>query len=203
MIDLVISLIVAYFIGCIPTSFILAKILKGKDIRRHGSGNIGATNVFRVVGKLPALFALLVDVFKGSFAVLFIPEIFFNNAIGVTTGLELYRILLGFFVISGHVWNIFFRMRGGKGVATTAGVLLVLAPGPLAASFIVWITVFLLFRIVSVASIVSGIFLPVFALVFHDSIYLILFCVFLCIIGTYKHKANIKRLLRGEEKKLF
>ena len=137
------------------------------------------------------------------FAVFFLPEVFFNNTIGVMAGLELYRILLGFAVISGHVWNVFLSLKGGKGVATTAGVLLILAPNVLIASVLVWIFVFFLFRIVSVASIVSGIFLPVFALVFNHSICLVLFCVFLCIMGTYKHKANIRRLTRGEEKKLF
>ena len=203
MINLLVSLILAYLIGSIPTSFIFTKILRGKDIREHGSGNVGATNVFRVVGKLPALLVLLVDIFKGSFAVFFLPEVFFNNTIGVTMGLEAYRILLGLAVISGHVWSVFLKWRGGKGVATTAGVLLVLAPGVLIGSLLVWFVVFLLFGIVSVASIVSGIFLPVFAIVFHRSIYLVLFCVLLCIMDAYKHKANIRRLVRGEEKKLF
>jgi len=203
MVNLAVSLILAYLIGCIPTSLIFAKILKGKDIRRHGSGNVGATNVFRVVGKIPALFVLLLDVFKGSFAVFFLPGIFFNNTIGMTTGLELYGILLGLSVISGHVWNVFLGLKGGKGVATTAGVLLILAPNVLIASVFMWIFVFFMFRIVSVASIVSGIFLPVFALMFCHSAYLVLFCVFLSVMGAYKHKENIRRLLRGEEKKLF
>ncbi len=203
MVNLAISLILAYLIGCIPTSFIFAKMLKGKDIRQHGSGNVGATNVFRVVGKLPALLVLFIDVFKGSFAVFFLPTIFFNNTIGMTTGPEVYKILLGLCVISGHVWNAFLGLKGGKGVATAAGVLLVLAPNALIASLLVWTFVFFLFRIVSVASIAAGIFLPVFALLFRHSIYFVLFCVFLCIMGAYKHKANIRRLVRGEEKKLF
>jgi len=203
MVNLAVSLILAYLIGCIPTSLIFAKILKGKDIRRHGSGNVGATNVFRVVGKIPALFVLLLDVFKGSFAVFFLPGIFFNNTIGMTTGLELYGILLGLSVISGHVWNVFLGLKGGKGVATTAGVLLILAPNVLIASVFMWIFVFFMFRIVSVASIASAIFLPVFAILFRHSTYLVLFCAFLSVMGAYKHKENIRRLLRGEEKKLF
>jgi len=203
MINLAASLILAYFIGCIPTSFIFTKIIKGKDIRQHGSGNAGATNVFRVVGKLPALFVLIIDVFKGSFAVFFLREIFFNNAIGVTIGFELYGILLGICAIGGHVWNVFLGLKGGKGVATTAGVLLILAPDVLAASFIVWVFVFFLFRFVSVASVISGMFLPVFAIMFRDSIYLVSFCAFLCVMGAFKHKANIRRLIRGEEKKIF
>ena len=203
MAGLFISLILAYLIGSVPTSFIFGKMLQGKDIRRYGSGNVGATNVFRVIGKMPALIVLGLDVFKGSFAVFFLPEVFFNNAIGVNLGLELYRILLGFCVISGHVWSVFLKFRGGKGVATTAGALLVLAPGILIGSAIVWAIVFSVFRIISVASIAAAIFLPVFAALFNKPTYLILFCVFLCIIGAYKHKENIKRLLRGQEKKLF
>lgn len=203
MLNLLISLALAYLIGSVPTSFIFAKILKGMDIRRYGSGNVGATNVFRVVGKVPALFVLLIDIFKGVLCVAFLPEIFFNNAIGVTLGLEVYRILLGACVISGHVWSVFLKFTGGKGVATTAGVIAVLAPEVLIGGAIMWILIFLIFRIVSVASIVSSIFLPVFAIIFQRSVYLVLFCVLLCIVGAYKHKENIRRLVRGEERKLF
>ena len=203
MINLLISLILAYLIGSIPTSFIFGKILKKIDIRKHGSGNVGTTNVFRAVGKIPALIVLLLDIFKGSFAVFFLPEIFFNNTIGITIGFEIYQILLGLFVIAGHVWSVFLKFKGGKGVATTAGVLLVLAPKVLIAGLFIWILVFLAFRIVSVASITASVFLPIFAIILRRPIYLVLFCVFLCIFGTYKHKSNIKRLIRGEEKKLF
>jgi len=203
MLGLIISLGLAYLIGSIPTSFIFTKILKNTDIRQHGSGNVGATNVFRVAGKLPAVIVLAIDIFKGAFVVIFLPNFFFNNAIGVTLGAELYTILLGVFVIGGHVWSVFLRFSGGKGVATTAGVLLGLAPKILAGSTIMWVFVFFVFHIVSIASIVAGIFLPIFALLFGESFFLVLFCVFLCIMDAYKHKANIKRLLRSEEKKLF
>jgi len=203
VINLVISFLLAYLIGSIPTSFIFAKILKKTDIREHGSGNVGATNVFRVVGKVPAILVLFLDIFKGFFAVYFLSDFFFNNAIGLGVGFEAFRILLGLFVIGGHVWSVFLKFKGGKGVATTAGVLLVLAPKILLASLLVWIAVFIALRIVSAASIAAAVFLPVFAVLFRQSIYLVLFCVLICIAGTYKHKANIKRLLRGEEKKLF
>lgn len=203
MINLLISLILAYLIGSIPTSFIFGKLLKKIDIRKHGSGNVGATNIFRAVGKIPALIVLLLDIFKGSFAVFFLPEVFFNNTIGVTVGFEIYQVLLGLFVIAGHVWSVFLKFKGGKGVATTAGVLLVLAPKILVGSLFIWIFVFLAFRIVSVASIAASIFLPIFAIILRRPIYLVLFLVLLCIVGTYKHKPNIKRLIRGEEKKLF
>lgn len=203
MINLLVSLILAYLIGSIPTSFIFGKLLRGVDVRQEGSGNVGATNVFRVVGKVPAIIVLLLDIFKGAMCVAFLPDIFFNNMIGITLGLEFYKILLGASAIAGHVFSVFLKLKGGKGVATTAGVLLVLAPKIFILSMSVWIIVFVIFRIVSVASIVSSMLLPVFAIIFHRSIYLVLFCILLCVMGTYKHKANIRRLIRGEEKKLF
>ncbi|MBL7158784.1 MAG: glycerol-3-phosphate 1-O-acyltransferase PlsY [Candidatus Omnitrophica bacterium] len=203
MVGLLISLILAYLLGSVPTSYIAARLLKRIDIREHGSGNVGATNIFRVIGKVPAIIVLFIDIFKGFAAVVFLPEFFLNNFIGVRLGLELYQILIGMFAIAGHVWNPFLKFKGGKGVATTAGVLLALSPGVAAGSLIAWCAVFSILRIVSVASIAAAVFLPVFAVLFNKSIYLVLFCVILCVIGTYKHKANIRRLLRGEEKKLF
>lgn len=203
MLNLALSLILAYLIGSIPTSFIFAKVLKGTDIRKHGSGNVGATNVFRVVGKLPAVIVLLLDIFKGVFSVLFLSNVFFNNTIGITVGLGVYKILLGACAIAGHAWSVFLKFKGGKGVATTAGVIFVLAPQVLIASFIVWVGVFSVLRIVSVASIISSMFLPIFGIIFGQPLSNILFYVFLCIIGTYKHKSNIRRLVRGEEKRLF
>ena len=207
MTGLFLSLICAYFIGSIPTSYIFAKFLKKIDIREHGSGNVGATNVFRTVGKMPAILVLFIDVFKGSFAVWFLPRIFLNNTIGMELGLEFYQILLGLSVISGHVFNVFLKFKGGKGVATTAGVLLVLSPKILAGSAIVWVLVFYGISIVSVASIMASVFLPIFACIFYRSfsqpLHMVLFTALLCLAGTYKHKENIKRLMRGEEKKLF
>jgi len=202
MVGLLISLILAYLLGSVPTSYIAARLLKRIDIREHGSGNVGATNVFRVIGKVPAFIVLFIDIFKGFAAVVFLPELFLNNFIGVRLGLELYQILIGTFAIAGHVWNPFLKFKGGKGVATAAGVLLALSPGVVAGGFIAWCVVFSIFRIVSVASIAASVFLPVFAVLLNRSIYLVLFCVILCVVGTYKHKANIRRLLRGEEKKL-
>lgn len=203
MLNLFLSLGLAYLMGSIPTSFIFAKIFKKVDIRHHGSGNVGATNVFRVVGKAPAVMVLILDILKGVVAVGFFSYVFFNNTIGVRLGLELYRILLAAAAIGGHVFSIFLGFKGGKGVAITLGVLLVLAPEVLLADLIVWLAVFLVFRIVSVASIVSSVLLPVLGIAFGQSTIFIFFCIILCIAGTYKHKPNIKRLIRGEEKRLF
>ena len=148
MASLFVSLILAYLIGAIPTSFIFAKFFKKIDIRKHGSGNVGATNVFRVVGKAPALIVLFIDIFKGSFVVWFLPVIFLNNTIGVELGLEFYQILLGLAVITGHIFNVFLKFKGGKGGATTTGVLLIIAPKVLFGSLVVWVSIFSIFKIV-------------------------------------------------------
>lgn len=203
MFNLAISLSLAYLIGSIPTSFIFTKVLKKTDIRHHGSGNVGATNVFRVVGKFPAALVLAIDAFKGVAAVMFLSDIFFNNAIGVALGLGLYKILLGASAISGHVWSVFLKFKGGKGVATTAGVLLVLAPNVLLSGLGIWIVIFSIFRIVSIASIIASVFLPVFGIIFGEPLCNVLFYAVLSVMAAHKHKGNIKRLLRGEEKKLF
>ena len=203
MISLLLSLIFAYLIGSIPTSYIFAKVLKKIDIRKHGSGNVGATNVFRTVGKIPGIIVLLIDAAKGVLAVSLLSEVFLSNWTGITLGLEFYKILLGICVISGHVFSVFLKFKGGKGVATTAGVLIALAPGILLACLLVWVIVFAIFRIVSIASITASLFLPIFAIIFYRSFYFVIFCVLLSLASVYKHKANIRRLLRGEEKKLI
>jgi len=203
MINLAVSLILAYLIGSIPTRFIFAKVIKRIDIRRHGSGNVGATNTFRTVGKIPALLVLIIDILKGFIPVAWLSGYFFNAAIDSAMGPEVYRILLGGFAVGGHVWSAFLKFKGGKGVATAAGALLALAPKALLFSAVVWISIFTLFKIVSVASIIASVALPVFTLLFYDSTPLTLFTVLLCLGSTYKHKSNIQRLIRGEEKKLF
>ncbi|MFH1594475.1 MAG: glycerol-3-phosphate 1-O-acyltransferase PlsY [Candidatus Omnitrophota bacterium] len=203
MSDLLISLLCAYILGSIPTSFIFARLLKRIDIRDHGSGNVGATNVFRVIGKVPAIIVLVLDMLKGTVSVAVLPLFFFNDPINSMMGMERYKILLGIFAICGHIFSIFLKFKGGKGVATTAGVLIALMPELFAVSALIWICIFAIFRIVSVASIAASIFLPILAIIFHRSVYLILFCVIICIVGTYKHRSNIQRLIRGEENKLF
>lgn len=203
MIGFFIALVLAYLLGSIPTSFIFARLFKKLDIRKHGSGNVGATNVFRIVGKWPALAVLMIDVLKGVIAVSLLADVFFNNTVGITIGFGLYRVCIGAAVISGHVWSAFLGFKGGKGVATTAGVLLVLQPYIFVGSLGVWILIFSFFRIVSIASICASIFLPILGIISQEPVGNIIFYVLLCIMGTYKHKKNIRRILRGEETKLF
>ena len=196
---IIISILGAYFIGSIPTSFILTKALKGVDIRELGSKNVGATNVFRVAGKLPALVTLIIDILKGVFVVTFVADYSF----GFIGNLDylFYRALLGFIAICGHIWPIFLRFEGGKGVATTIGVMLVVSPIVFLLSGGIWLAVFIFTNYVSLASMALGISMPIFACILNQSIWVIIFTAGLALLNIYKHKANINRLLRGEENK--
>src|SRR3989338_5104487 len=117
---LAISLVLSYLIGSIPTSYIFAKALKGIDIRQFGSGNVGATNTYRVVGKLPGLLVLIIDILKGLICVALVAKLFLR--LGVTIEPTTYGMILGFMAIVGHIWSVFLGFKGGKGVATSAGV---------------------------------------------------------------------------------
>ncbi len=201
MLSLTASLILAYLIGSVPTAYIFGRIIKGVDIRNFGSGNVGATNVYRMIGKMPAFIVLFIDALKGFAPVLLFPAIF--NIDKNLLNPELTSILIGVACISGHVWTVFLKFKGGKGVATTSGVILAIAPKVFLIALIVWSIILLLFRYVSLASIAAAISLPISSLVLNKSFPLVLFSITLCFIGTYKHKANISRLLKGEEKKIF
>lgn len=194
-----VTLIVCYLIGAIPTAYIFGRLFKGVDIRKEGSGNVGATNVYRVVGKLHGFLVLALDIFKGYLCVKFIPAIFNSSLITHHSQLLLYGVA----VISGHNWPIFLRFKGGKGIATSTGVLLGIMPNTLYACFIIWIIIFMLTRYVSLASISASISLPIVAAILNMRLEYILFSVTLCLISTYKHRANIRRLIQGQEPRAF
>lgn len=193
------SVISAYLVGSIPTGFIMAKIFKGIDIRQVGSSNVGATNVLRTVGKLPALITLLIDMLKGVFAVTVIANFFYSFNIDFL--FEFYQPFLGLVAICGHIWTIFLRFKGGKGVATMIGVMVVISPSVFLVSGAIWLLVFTMSSYVSLASLAMGLALPISAVVMNKSIYLIIFNVTICALISYKHKDNIKRLLKKEEHK--
>ena len=199
--SIIAGILAAYFLGAIPTSFIFAKFLKGIDIRQVGSGNVGATNVFRAVGKLPALFVLLIDISKGAVAATLIAKYFYssNDIFDYIS----YRALLGYIAICGHVWPIFLGFRGGKGVATIIGATITLAPFVFALSGIVWLVVFFLTNYVSLASIAMAVSLAISASILNQAFPIIIFTIAACGLSVYKHRENIKRLVRGEERKTF
>lgn len=201
MIKIAISLLTAYLIGSIPTAYIFARFLKGVDIREHGSGNVGATNVYRIFGKIPGFAVLFIDILKGFLPVFILPVML--NANNSVIGPGLYKMLIGTSVISGHVWTVFLKFKGGKGVAATSGVLMAIVPDMFLICLGVWILVLILFRYVSLSSIIASFSLPIASIALGKPISITVFSLTICIIGTYKHKQNIYRLLRGEEKKIF
>lgn len=196
----VLSLAGAYFIGAIPTAYIFGRLLKGIDIRQHGSGNVGATNAFRVLGRGPGVLVLLIDVAKGIIPVALIAPYF---SLGVN-GL----IVTGLVAVCGHNWTCFLNFKGGKGIATTLGVLLGLTVAVpqirLAVALVVlsWLLCFFITAYVSVSSIVAAVLLPVLMVVVEASFSLILLSILLCIFVVFRHRPNIQRLLKGQEHKV-
>lgn len=194
------SVLAAYLIGSLPTSYIIARSVKGIDIRTAGSGNAGATNVLRTVGRLPAVITLAIDVVKGVIPVTLLVALTYP-AVANTVRKDLYVGIMALAVVSGHIWPVFLKFRGGKGVATTLGVAIAVTPLALIPSFLVWLTVFMASKYVSLASIVALLTFPVAVTLISYSFYTVVFAVIICAIGIYKHKDNVTRLLKGEEHK--
>ena len=194
--------VAAYLFGSIPWGLIIASS-RGIDIRAHGSGNIGATNVRRVMGKGWGRLCFLLDFLKGLLPVLAV-KILAKEGVIPNWG-DLAVILAALGVVAGHNWSLYLKFKGGKGVATTMGLLLIIAPLSLLIFALVWVVVFYMFRYVSLASIVGTLTLPLSAWllsishVYHMPETLITFLGFLAILSIVRHAGNIKRLLEGTE----
>ena len=197
---LILGVLIAYLVGSIPTAYVFARLLRGVDIRQYGSGNVGATNAFRVIGKPAAIIILAIDIFKGYMAATFLANSFLY--ITPATRPELYQVLCGLAAIAGHNWPVFLKFKGGKGVATSAGVVIGLIPKIFWLGFLAWTIVFFLTGYVSVASILASVMIPIFTLAFGESTEIIVFMSALCVIIVFKHRSNLKRLRKGEEKKI-
>jgi len=199
---LLVGILSSYVLGSIPTAFIFGRIIKGIDIRKFGSGNVGATNVFRVMGPVWGVIVLLLDILKGFVAVAVLANYYINS--WNYSAILLY-IFFGFVCISGHNWSIFLHFRGGKGVATTLGVLIGLATVVsqirivLLLVLVIWVVVFSISRIVSLASLSSAVALPILMLVFQQSKELLIFVILLSLFVIFRHKKNIVGLLSGKE----
>lgn len=210
MIALFVALIISYLIGSFPTGYILARVIRGIDIRDYGSGNVGATNVFRVVGRIPGLLVLLIDIGKGLLAVSLLASLFYARlgpALTQTININLFRIVLGFSAICGHNWTIFLRFRGGRGIATSFGVLIGVLPLAVALDFVVWLGVVLIWRYISLGSIIAAAALPIFVTLLYQKeegfLGLVLLAALMSIIVIFKHRPNIRRLLEGQEGKVW
>ncbi len=191
----------AYLIGSIPTAVWLGRIFHGIDVREHGSGNAGATNVMRVLGVKTGIPVLLTDMLKGWTAVYLVHS---QHVIGTDEELfKLIAIVLGIFAVLGHIYPVFAGFRGGKGVATIAGVCFSLHPLATLSALAVFILVLLIWKYVSLGSLAAGISFPVWVIVVFSSSFISLSAFSLITAGllVFTHRKNIERLVRGEESK--
>ncbi len=191
MMEYIIFAIVAYLLGSIPTALIVGKLGYNLDIREHGSGNLGATNTFRVLGFKAGSIVIVTDILKGTIATL-IPLLF---------DADVYRLIIGLFAVIGHTYPLFAKFKGGKAVATSGGIILGINP----LLFVITISTFLvslyLSKYVSLSSIITGFVAVIASFLFQDT-GLIIVTALLTLFVTYRHKANIKRIKEKTEPKI-
>ncbi|PWI59090.1 glycerol-3-phosphate 1-O-acyltransferase PlsY [Sulfoacidibacillus thermotolerans] len=195
MVMLFLSIIFAYLLGAISSSYIAGKVASGVDIRDHGSGNAGATNTLRVLGPKLALLVLVADIVKGILAIAF--------AHLATNGSQWAMALSGLAAIIGHNWPIYFNFRGGKGVATTIGVLATLSFPPALYAGLVAIALLLLTRYVSLAALTFVTLTPIFQIAMHTPAPYIWVSVIILLMTFWRHRTNITRLRKGVEHRIF
>ena len=201
--NVVISFILAYLLGSIPTSVWVGKIFHGIDVREHGSGNAGATNVIRVLGWKTGIPVMIVDVGKGWLAA-YLPVMLHLAEPGSAQLINI-QVLTGVTSIIGHIYPVLAGFRGGKGVACTVGVLISLHPVLSLLCLVIFLTVLLITGYVSVASMTMGIAFPILLFTLFDtpSLYFKIFSVLMAVSIFFTHRKNIKRLLKGEEPKFI
>ncbi|KAA3662344.1 MAG: glycerol-3-phosphate 1-O-acyltransferase [Calditrichaeota bacterium] len=202
MLNLFIIVIVSYLVGSFPTAIITGKLLKGIDIREHGSGNAGGTNVFRVLGKGPGIFVMAFDIFKGIVATYFVSQISLGAMELATVYLQ---IIAGLSAIAGHIWTIFAGFKGGKGVGTAAGMLVVLYPIAILVCFTLFLVIVFTTRYVSLGSILAAVILPVVLFIMQEAFdrpvepVLMGLASFIALLIVFTHRTNIHRLINGTE----
>jgi glycerol-3-phosphate acyltransferase PlsY len=203
MMMIIATVILAYLLGSLPWSVWLGKALKGVDLRELGSGNAGATNAFRVLGKPIGTVVLILDMLKGFAAVnlVFLQDEFVAH----TEAWMIFRIGLGLMAILGHVFPVFAGFRGGKGVATMTGIGLALQPFSTLAAMGVYLLTFLVTRISALGSLLAALSYPIWVIwVFHtEYLSLKIFSLFVVLLVLITHRSNIQRLIQGKEKSLF
>lgn len=211
---LAIIIILSYLIGSIPNSIIISKAVSGIDIRQHGSGNAGGTNVLRVLGWKYGLIVIFLDALKGAIAVVLIARLFYGplpfENVSPFDDFTLIQIIAGMSAVIGHIWTVFAGFKGGKGIATALGMLLTLITVDMLIAVGVFTLVVLISRYVSLGSIIAAISVPATLFIrenlFHVDIpgYSTLFPFILGITALviFTHRKNLIRLLRGNENKI-
>ena len=197
---IVLMLILSYLIGAIPNGYVIGKVFFKKDIREFGSGNTGATNSFRVLGKPAGFIVTFLDIFKG-FITVFFPLWFPVHAQGPISTFFTHGLIVGIFAIIGHVYPIYLKFKGGKAVATSAGVVLGVNPIFLLILAVIFFGILYLTKYVSLSSIIAAISCVIGSLIIHDYI-LFGMSAFVSIILIFRHRSNIIRIFKGEEPKI-
>ena len=194
-------ILIAYLLGSFPSAILIGKIFYKIDVREFGSGNAGATNTFRVLGKKAGLPVLFLDVLKGFLSVNLIT--FLDLIPFSIDGIFELQLTFGIAAVIGHLFPVFTGFRGGKGIATLLGILIGIHPTAAICSSLVFIIIFLIFKFVSLASIIASLSFPILIYLLSDSTpnSLIIFSIFVPVLSLITHQKNIERLVRGEETK--
>lgn len=187
--------IAAYLVGSIPWGYLLCRVFKKIDIRKYGSGNIGATNVYRVAGGYLAISVLVLDILKGLLPVLLLK-------LYVISTEPIHLIITGFASILGHNFSMFLRGKGGKGVSTSFGVIIGLFPLPALIAFLVWTSTIVVTHYVSVGALLAGLSLPIFIHLFYKNSVFTATGILIFIMLIYTHRTNIKRLIEKRENRV-
>lgn len=198
IIQVILAMILGYLAGSIPTGLWAGRYLRGVDIREHGSGNLGATNAFRVLGKGLGSLVLLVDVLKGLLPVLILPRL-----VGIQNPTPGVEMLIGASAITGHVLSFFVSFKGGKGVATALGVFLAIAPMEMSIILAIGIIIIAVTGYVSLASITGAALLPIFLFVTGRPTSVLFVAMVISMIVLVRHRGNLVRLLQGRENRFY
>ncbi|MGB3948854.1 MAG: glycerol-3-phosphate 1-O-acyltransferase PlsY [Bacteroidia bacterium] len=197
----IILLFVAYLLGSIPTAVWVGKYFYNIDVREHGSGNAGATNVFRVLGKKAGIPVLIIDVLKGLFATLLST---YSNLENNNSELIHFQLCLGLAALIGHIFPVFASFKGGKGIATLLGIIIAIVPSAALIAISVFLITLIGSRIVSLSSMVAALAFPIIIIFIQktNEIALVIFSISISIIVIITHRKNIVRLLKNEESKI-
>ena len=207
-------IILSYLVGSIPTSIIISKLTRGIDIREHGSGNAGGTNVMRVLGWKKGLLVIILDALKGAFAVVVIARLHYGGLpfqnVSPFDDFTLVQIIAGIAAVIGHIWTVFAGFRGGKGIATALGMLIMIITVDMLVAVGIFIIVVTVSRYVSLGSILAALSIPLTLIfrenILHDHIQsygtILPFVVAVSLLVVFTHRKNVMRLVNGTESKI-
>lgn len=207
-------LVLSYLVGAIPTAIIISRFARGIDIREHGSGNAGGTNVFRVLGWKYGILTIVLDAFKGTIAVVLISRLHYGNIpfnnITPFDDFTLIQIFAGVAAVLGHIWTIFAGFRGGKGIATALGFLIAIITIDILFAVAVFAIMVYLFRYISLGSITAALSLPLIMII-RENIFnvdisgyhtILPFTIAIALLVVFTHRTNVNRLINGTERKI-